>query len=121
MAYSRWSNSRWYTFWCVHPTDSKKRNEQIFEICDFPTISFTFKELSDNLPECLSRVKSHFAQEHKGNILKDIKKKPDGSSELIYEETTWGPVVTKDSELKELTGYMKKFIKDVLTDPDLED
>lgn len=121
MAYSRWSNSRWYTFWCIHPTESKKRNDQIFEICDHPSIRFTFKELSDNLPECLFRVKSHFAQEHKGKILKDIKRKPDGSTELIYEDTIWGPVKTSESELTELSKYMQQFIKDVLLDKDLED
>ena len=30
MSYSRWSGSRWYTFWCV--SHSNKKSEQIFSI-----------------------------------------------------------------------------------------
>lgn len=52
MSYSRWSNSRWYTFWCV--TESDKKEDQIFEICTVK--SFTFLELKDNVSGCLDRV-----------------------------------------------------------------
>lgn len=60
MAYSRWSNSKWYTYWCT--SSGRVKDTQRFAIC---TIGyFTYKDLVSNLSACLKAV--------------------DGDSELMY-------------------------------------
>ena len=55
MAYSRWGNSSWYTYWEVHPIDSiENRDNAIFTICD--VISFTALELRTNMESCLEKA-----------------------------------------------------------------
>ena len=73
MAYSRWSNSYWYTFWSTPsgtetkfklPTNKLKR-AQTFEICDLYSLFITYGELQDNgMGSVLSRAKRHFKQIH---------------------------------------------------------
>ena len=56
MSYSRWSNSRWYTFWSVQPPGIKEtRDNAIFEICGLTR--FSAKELRENLDNCINQVK----------------------------------------------------------------
>jgi hypothetical protein len=50
MAYSRWSDSFWYTYW-TGPID---RNEATFEICG--SISFTAAQIRENIDGCLAEV-----------------------------------------------------------------
>jgi len=53
MSYSRWLNSRWYTFWCS--TNSDAKDDQVFNIdCD---ITFTYAELKKDIKECLKKVR----------------------------------------------------------------
>ena len=95
MSYSRWSNSRWYTFWSAMgssqteykwPTQKLKDN-QVFEICDVPSYFITYGRLRDT-----SRSK----------VLHEVE-------ELFAKESirpTW-------DELNELQLYFSRFIKDV--------
>ena len=119
MAYSRFSNSIWYTFWCDHPTESNKREDQLFEICDFPSMYFTFKQLSDNLNGCIDSVKEFYSKEHEGKFLTDFVMREDGSSEPVYTDTIYEAKNPTQEQLDELRRYMQTFIKDVLTDPEL--
>ncbi len=55
MSYSRWSNSKWYTFWCVSPEGVEtNRDNALFEICGVKT--FTAKNLRENLGKCMAEV-----------------------------------------------------------------
>ena len=90
MSYSRWSNSRWYTFWTCFgeqmeyklPTKRLKGN-QVFEICDDPSLCFTYKTITELGIE---------------NVLLEVR--------LTFPYAT-------DTELEELWSYMELFIKDV--------
>ena len=58
MSYSRWSNSRWYTFWCS--TASSKREDQIFNVdCQF---DFTYAELKRDRKGCLRKVRAKYGE-----------------------------------------------------------
>lgn len=54
MAYSRWSNSRWYTYWDAASGETKEK--QLFTICG-EDMSFTYEELSQDMDGYLSIVK----------------------------------------------------------------
>jgi hypothetical protein len=53
MSYSRWSNSKWYTFWCV-PNGKEDRDNAVFEVCDICT--FTAKQLREDRVNCLNEI-----------------------------------------------------------------
>lgn len=61
MSYSRWGNSRWYTFGCGCKEDNCKcpmkcniKNHQAFSIdCAW---SFSYKELVSDIDDCLDQV-----------------------------------------------------------------
>jgi hypothetical protein len=91
MSYSRWSNSRWYTFYTStfseetelkFPTKNLKNN-QYFEICDDPSLYFSYGDIK------------HLGME---NILLEVK--------LRFIESS-------DDELSELEGYIERFINDI--------
>ena len=56
MSYSRWGNSRWYTFWCGVQPEGQKENKDntIFSICGL--INFSSKDIRDDIDVCLSVV-----------------------------------------------------------------
>ena len=83
MAYSRWSNSYWYTFGTVPDNDSKAG--QRFVIC--PYSSFSYRELTEDMDDCIVKVREAVEQE--------VKDKPE---DAVYEE---------------LKKYMNAFINDV--------
>ena len=97
MAYSRWSNSYWYTFWRTVseaetrfklPTNKLKR-AQTFEICDSYPLFITYGELQDEgMASVLSRAKRHFKQIHPN--------KP-----------------PTEEDLRELMDYIKEWERDV--------
>jgi len=87
MSYSRWSNSRWYTFW--HASSGKTKNTQIFEICD--VASFTYKDLKENAQKCVGKVMQMLGR-------RNIRNKADPITE---------------AEKIELLRYMQAFIEDV--------
>lgn len=49
MAYSRWTNSRWYTIYLA--SGQKEKSKQIFYI--FGVTHFTYAQLMENLEGCL--------------------------------------------------------------------
>ena len=54
MSYSRWTNSDWYTFWCVQDDATENRDTALFEIMCCAT--FTAKQLRDDLQLCLDQA-----------------------------------------------------------------
>lgn len=55
MSYSRWSNSKWYTFW--EADDVLEKEQEKFCICEIDeNIIFTYKEISSNIDDCLKKV-----------------------------------------------------------------
>ena len=83
MAYSRWSDSRWYTYWSSTSSGPTKL-EKSFCICDDPNVEmhFTYADLRKDVDRCLVLVKGKH------------------------------PTATKE-EIEELKGYMEAFMKDV--------
>jgi hypothetical protein len=116
MAYSRWSNSIWYTYWSAISIDStykwptkKLKNSQVFEICDFPSYRFTYGELQDiGAYKMLRKIQKFYSQEHDGEIFKEIK---DGN--LMYEKTTFKAKSPNESEILELLGYIREWENDI--------
>ena len=115
MAYSRWSSSRWYTFWAYDkpmeyniPTKILK-DQQIFEICDIPTFCITYGQIKrDGIFKTLMDVKKFYDEPSTVNVLTKL-----DSGEYIYEDhsTCHEPVSFK--ELQELKTYIEMFITDV--------
>ena len=88
MSYSRWSNSRWYTFWTANGPKSDKKDDQAFEICDFGGGNiFLYKQLNEDLEKCLDEAV------HTANL-------------TDKDEVT-------DAEREELATYMKSFMEDI--------
>lgn len=58
MSYSRWFNSKWYTFWDVAKARIKIKDEQMFTICSVR--SFTYAELKKDLDWCVKVVDGDF-------------------------------------------------------------
>jgi hypothetical protein len=83
VSYSRWGNSRWYTFWCVAQGDVvENRDNARFEICgEKPDIWFAAAQLREDMDACIRKVA--------------------------------GAVECTPAELEELRGYMRDFLEDV--------
>lgn len=56
MSYSRWSHSRWYTFWHVQDSATENRDTAIFSVCGEE--SFTAKELREDADACIDKCES---------------------------------------------------------------
>lgn len=54
MSYSRWSESRWYSFWCASDGAHAKETE-VFEICS--VARFTYRQLKEDMESCLEKVR----------------------------------------------------------------
>tara|TARA_Y100000310_G_scaffold335889_1_gene419043 strand:+ start:2402 stop:2818 length:417 start_codon:yes stop_codon:yes gene_type:complete len=112
MAYSRWANSFWYTFWSF--SESNKKEDQTFEICDFGhSMTFKYSELIKDIDECLEKVKDYFAEDVKGQLLDNIRKDDAGKTSLEYKEHTFIGFELEERYLEELRGYMTRFVGDV--------
>ena len=119
MSYSRWSYSRWYTFWSAMgaettqykwPTQRLKDN-QVFEICDMPSYHITYGDLKKRSRSAvLHEVEEHFAADFEWHGLEYNEE----SGELEPGETkiTKGKRPTWE-ELRELQDYFDNFITDV--------
>jgi hypothetical protein len=114
MAYSRWSNSIWYSFWVSTnlkyklPTQ-KLKDEQLFEICDFPSYYVSYGSIkSEGIDEVLKKIKEFYSKDHNGSI---FDKYVDGK--LTYKETTFDAKNNTDEEIEELKDYLTQFINDV--------
>jgi hypothetical protein len=55
MAYSRWGESYWYTYWCIRLKEGPEdRDNAIFEVC--PLVRFSAKELRDDIETCVKQA-----------------------------------------------------------------
>lgn len=89
MSYSRWSNSKWYTFHSTQPGDEAEDSENaIFEI--WGVCQFTAQELRDDLQECAVMAGKIYG--------------------ATIEEVADGATI---EEVAELTGYMLEFLADI--------
>lgn len=119
MSYSRWSNSRWYTFHTSFSGDTKE--SQAFEVMiDFArTRVFTYGELIRDIDGCISEIRDLCSNPIEYRTPKEIiteEYKDDQTTifdRMMYvTEVSEGDPAT-DEELKELMVYMKNFIADV--------
>ncbi len=85
MSYSRWGESRWYTFWACQDDATENRDTAIFEIC--AGVSFTATELRADIKTCVDLA--------------------------ITKERTRSGSSVPDEERQELQGYMADFLADV--------
>ena len=83
VSYSRWSNSRWYTFYCASPTPFK--DDQYFDVCG--VMCFTYKQIKENIEGCLDGA---------------VKQENENCTQKVTPE-----------QRKELKGYMLRFMKHV--------
>jgi len=98
MAYSRWTDSRFYTYWC--DSDSNKRDDQIFLIQEFGgSLSFTYKELKEDMDICIEKCIEFYNYKRTGTI--------------VDQETTFPADPLFKVDVEELKEYMNKFILDV--------
>lgn len=101
MSYSRWGNSRWYTYWSeetpIHfklPTKILKR-KQIFVISDFPSYFLSYGELEDKgMGLVWDEIREFYWKERK-----HIKLPP--------------PKKPSETEMQELMEYVKQWRQDV--------
>lgn len=89
MAYSRFGESVWYTFWAC-PLDGvvEDRETMAFEVCC--VARFTAAELRADMEACITKASEHACQ--------------------------WDPFTPTDEEREELRGYMREFLADVDTE-----
>ena len=84
MAYSRWGESYWYTYWASPGQGIEElRDTELFEIC--PVAMFTAKQLRDDLDGCIQQAA----------------------------ETETGGRKPTPLELDELREYVQEFLEDV--------
>lgn len=113
MSYSRWGNSRWYTFWSsVGDTDMefklptrKLKYNQTFEICDIPSYFLTYEDIEvKGIKAILEEVKKLYSKDYEGI-----------SSEIIKEDRTYTYKANSPTleELQELQDYIFEFKKDI--------
>lgn len=87
MSYSRWTNSRFYTYWDGCLSKRGYKESEVFTV-DL-VMSFTYAELAENLEKCLDKVCEWFREPN------------NKESEITI------------LERKELMAYMQRFLKDV--------
>jgi hypothetical protein len=119
MSYSRWSSSIWYTFWSFSSPNNIYKKDQIFEICDFDGIQFTYSEIKEDIDACLEEVKLHYSLEQE--IIVNENYSVDSFGDLVFSEKKIKkkPIKLRESQLEELREYMLNFIDDVDKDDSL--
>ena len=90
MAYSRFGDSYWYTFWAVAPVDTvETRDNAQFEIC--PLLTFTASQIRADVDACVEQARQA-----------DLEKR-----------TTYYQGKATEFALKELRSMMLEFVEDV--------
>jgi len=111
MSYSRWSNSRWYTYWDANsPRQPWSKQDQVFTICDLSGFSTTYRDIRSDVDQVLKTVELHFSQEHTGSIWSGIDSE---TNQPYYEDTVWPANPPTEAQLEELKDYMLRFVDDV--------
>lgn len=119
MSYSRWSNSRWYTFHTAFSGDTME--SQAFEVMiDFARSRiFTYFELRNDINGCLSEIYDLCSNPIEYKTPKEILTEEFRNSETtIFDNMTYvteisDPDPASKDELAELRVYMENFISDV--------
>lgn len=65
MAYSRWSNSVWYTYWASGPSDDENIENQYFAVCGVCTLNYLF--IRDSIEQAVDIVKEEVESNEKYN------------------------------------------------------
>lgn len=105
MAYSRWIDSFWYTYWAS--TESKNKDEQLFCVDGLArSFYFSYKDILDNADDCLAKIKESYSVPKKFNMVVDFKT---GKTEEFEESS----IELTNDVLNELRLYMSNFIEDV--------
>jgi hypothetical protein len=86
MSYSRFSNSRWYTFW--HWSEDETKNNQMFSVCH--VLCFSYADLKNDIEKCLDKA--------------------------IEIENGKSEIPVSIGERQELKTYMMRFIEDAEED-----
>jgi hypothetical protein len=120
MSYSRWSNSRWYTFYTAF--SGKTRDTQAFEIMiDFArTRIFSYSELKSDIDKCLDEIQTLCSEPAEYSSPEQILEEsglneaiPNLFDKLIYVDKISPPDPATVQEMEELKVYMQNFIADV--------
>lgn len=120
MSYSRWSNSRWYTFYTAF--SGKTKDTQAFEIMiDFArTRIFSYSELKSDIDKCLDEIQTLCSEPAEYSSPEEILQESnveDGvlnlSNKFIYVDKISPPDPATVQEMEELKVYMQNFIADV--------
>ena len=119
MSYSRWTSSIWYTFWSSSSPNDIFKKDQIFEICDYDGLEFTYQELKEDLEGCLEQVKLHYSLETEVLLNEQLFVNRQGELTLFEKKINKKPIKLKDNQVEELREYMLEFIKDVENDDSL--
>jgi hypothetical protein len=115
MSYSRWSNSRWYTFWSStidsemefkYPSKDLKY-KQTFEICDIPSYYLTYGDIEvKGIKKILEEVENLYSKDLPfRESIEDIK--------LLFKEQVVPRTPPTWREMRELQDYIFEFKKDV--------
>ena len=99
MSYSRWSNSRFYTFWCS--SSGMGRDEKVFDVCGDK--SFTYKELKDDIEGCLRAIRG-IDPELRGYMNEFIVDVESDEDTNLYEELRTAPL----EKLREILKVFEK-------------
>ena len=110
MSYSRWGDSRWYTYWS---SSSKKDDEGMFEVASICSLSY--QEIKDDIDGAILKVfnkmKNDFAESNKVEMLHLVDEGSNKDDLRRYMFTSLS-APTKE-ELDELKGYMSEFLLDI--------
>ena len=116
MSYSRFGDSTWYTYWSASSNDcqykwptKKLKNEQVFEICDFPSFSFTYGKLQKvGIRGIMAKISKFYSKPHPGQMFE----RWDGKNP-IYTDTVFDAKNPTAEELTELMEYIQKWENDI--------
>jgi hypothetical protein len=120
MSYSRWSNSRWYTFYTAF--SGKTKDTQAFEIMiDFArTRIFSYLELKSDIDKCLNEIQTLCSEPAEYSSPEEILGEstptegiPNLFDKFIYVNMVSEPDPATVQEMEELKVYMENFIADV--------
>lgn len=117
MSYSRFSTSTWYTFWAANSEDcrykwptKKLKNNQVFQICDFPSFTFTYGKLKKvGIDGITAKVQKFYSKNHRAQIPSREWK----SDEIVYNDVEYKAKKPSNDEIIELVGYIKAWEDDV--------
>ena len=116
MAYSRWNNSTWYTYWVANKKYSQfkwpkteLKNRQTFCICDLPNYYTNYGEIKQKgIDVVLEDIKGYYKMAIKETVIVE------GKNGLPrYKQVARKAKNPSDEEMEELRSYIQSFMDDV--------